>query len=119
MTHTILKETVEEMKQVLKPKEPKKLTPWNIQDHLKTNEDRVNYLEAALEENDKEYMAIALTDIAQSLGLGATIYVKPSTIGQCCKCGKNRPLFPHSFMENGSFCDTFWCYNCIQKDKQN
>lgn len=55
----------------------KKLTPWNIQDHLKTNEDRVNYLEAALEENDKEFAAIALTEIAQSLGLGATIYVKP------------------------------------------
>lgn len=97
----------------------KKATPWNIQDHLKTNEDRVNYLEAALEENDKEFAAIALTEIAQSLGLGATIYVKSSTIGQCCKCGKNRPLFPHSFMENGNFCDTFWCYNCIQKDKQN
>ena len=52
-------------------------TPWNIQDHLKTNEERVNYLEAELEENDKEFMAIALMDIAQSLGLGATIYVKP------------------------------------------
>jgi DNA-binding phage protein len=50
--------------------------PWNIQDYLKTNKDRVNYLEAALEENDKEYMAIALMNIAQSLGLGATIYVK-------------------------------------------
>lgn len=54
-----------------------KLKSWNIQDRLKTNEDRVNYLEAALEENDKEFMAIALMDIAQSLGLGATIYVKP------------------------------------------
>jgi hypothetical protein len=29
-----------------------------------------------LKENDKEYMAIALMNIAQSLGLGATIYVK-------------------------------------------
>lgn len=54
-----------------------KIKSWNIQDRLKTNEDRVNYLEAALAENDKEYMAIALMDIAQSLGLGATIYVKP------------------------------------------
>lgn len=55
-----------------------KLKSWNIQDHLKTNKDRVNYLEAALAENDKEYMAIALMDIAQSLGFGATIYVKPA-----------------------------------------
>lgn len=55
----------------------KKTKPWNIQNHLKTNEERVKYLEAALEENDKEYMAIALMDIARSLGLGATIYVKP------------------------------------------
>ena len=44
-------------------------TPWNIQDHLKTNEERVNYLEAALEENDKQYIAVALWDIAESLGI--------------------------------------------------
>lgn len=48
----------------------KKTKPWNIQDHLKTNEQRVEYLRAALEENDKEFILIALCDIAQSLGLG-------------------------------------------------
>lgn len=58
----------------------KKLTPWNIQDHLKTNEDRVNYLEAALEENDKEFAAIVLGEIAESLGLLAVVYDHPSKL---------------------------------------
>lgn len=58
----------------------KKLTSWDIQDHLKTNEDRVNYLEAALEENDKAFTAIALGEIAESLGLLAVVYAKPSEL---------------------------------------
>lgn len=46
-----------------------KTTPWNIQDHLKTDEDRVNYLEAALEEKDRDFIKIALCEIAESLGI--------------------------------------------------
>lgn len=55
----------------------KKTKHWSVQERLKSDEQRVEYLRAALEENDKEFAAIALMDIAQSLGLGATIYVKP------------------------------------------
>lgn len=44
-------------------------TPWNIQDHLKTDDERVEYLRAALEEKDKEFIAIALRDIAESLDI--------------------------------------------------
>ena len=116
---TISKETIEEMKLAMKADEPTETKRWNIQDHLKTNEERVEYLRAALEEKDKEYYAIALMDIAQSLGLGATIYVKHSTLGQCSKCGKTRPLHPYARIEDGKFfCDSFWCHNCIQKDKK-
>ena len=47
----------------------KKVTLWNIQDHLKTDDERVEFLRAALEEKDKEFIGIALCDIAQSLGI--------------------------------------------------
>ena len=36
-------------------KERNKVTEWNILDHLKTEEDIANYLEAAWEENDIEF----------------------------------------------------------------
>ena len=36
-------------------KNVKKATEWNILDHLKTEEDIANYLEAALQENDIEF----------------------------------------------------------------
>ena len=48
-----------------------KLKKWNIQDHLKTDEDRQAYLEAALEEagDDPVYIAHVLGDIAKSYGM--------------------------------------------------
>ena len=48
----------------------KRFKEWDVKNYLKTNEDRVNYLEAALEENDKELVVIALLDIAESLDMG-------------------------------------------------
>ena len=48
-----------------------KLTKWDIQDHLKTTEDRAFYLEAAIDEaieyNDPGFLAAALGDVATSL----------------------------------------------------
>ncbi|RKG47394.1 putative addiction module antidote protein [Acinetobacter cumulans] len=48
-----------------------KLKKWSIQDHLKTEEDRQAYLEAALEEagDDPIYIAHVLGDIAKSYGM--------------------------------------------------
>ncbi|RZG63969.1 putative addiction module antidote protein [Acinetobacter bouvetii] len=48
-----------------------KLKKWNIQDHLKTEDDRQAYLEAALEEagDDPIYIAHVLGDIAKSYGM--------------------------------------------------
>ncbi|WP_337080757.1 addiction module antidote protein [Acinetobacter pittii] len=48
-----------------------KLKKWNIQDHLKTEEERQAYLEAALEEagDDPLYIAHVLGDIAKSYGM--------------------------------------------------
>lgn len=54
-----------------------KLKPFDTADYLDCTEARIEYLRGALEEGDKEFVAIALMNIAQSLGLGATIYVKP------------------------------------------
>ena len=47
------------------------LKKWDIQDHLKTDEDRQAYLEAALEEagDDPVYIAHILGDIAKSYGM--------------------------------------------------
>ena len=47
------------------------LKKWDIQDHLKTDEDRQAYLEAALEEagDDPIYIAHILGDIAKSYGM--------------------------------------------------
>lgn len=39
-----------------------KVSRWSIQDYLKNYEDVVNYLSAALEENDDEYLKIAIKD---------------------------------------------------------
>ncbi|GGC67933.1 addiction module antidote protein [Chelatococcus reniformis] len=41
----------------------------DIQDHIKTPEDQVRYLEAALEDGDPEGTAIALGDIAKARGV--------------------------------------------------
>lgn len=45
------------------------LKEWKIEDHLKTPEERKAFLEAALEENDPEFFAIALGDIARAEGI--------------------------------------------------
>lgn len=49
------------------PKKKTKLTPWNVQDYLKTPEDIANYLETALEENDAEFTVIAVKDAITAL----------------------------------------------------
>lgn len=44
-----------------------KTTTWNIQDYLKSPEDLANFLEAALEENDYEFLQIAVKDVIAAL----------------------------------------------------
>ena len=44
-----------------------KTTKWNIQDYLKTPEDLANFLESALEENDYEFLKIAVGDVVVAL----------------------------------------------------
>lgn len=44
-----------------------KTTKWNIQDYLKTPEDLANFLESALEENDYEFLKIAVNDVIAAL----------------------------------------------------
>lgn len=45
----------------------KKITQWNIQDYLKTDEDISNYLETAIEEVDYKYLVIACKDVVEAL----------------------------------------------------
>ena len=51
-----------------------KLTDWNIQDYLKTPEDRALYIESAIaesaESNDMGFLATAFEDVAQAIGNG-------------------------------------------------
>lgn len=42
--------------------------PWDVTEHLKTEEDMAAYLEAALEEGDAAIVAAALGDIARAKG---------------------------------------------------
>ena len=44
-----------------------KNTKWNIQDCLKSPEDLANFLEAALEERDYEFLKIAVGDVITAL----------------------------------------------------
>lgn len=44
-------------------------TPWDPADHLRTDEERAAYLEAALEEGDPTLVAAALGDIARAKGM--------------------------------------------------
>lgn len=44
-----------------------KTTEWNIQDCLKSPEDLANFLEAALEERDYEFLQIAVNDVITAL----------------------------------------------------
>ncbi len=43
--------------------------PWDVVEHLKTEEDMVAYLEATLEEGDPALIAAALGDIARAKGM--------------------------------------------------
>lgn len=45
-----------------------KLYDWKIDDYLKTPEERAAYIEAAVEENDLEFLAQALADVAKAAG---------------------------------------------------
>lgn len=45
----------------------KKITQWNIQDYLKTDEDIANYLEWAIEEVDYKYLVVACKDVVETL----------------------------------------------------
>ena len=54
---------------------PKKISkiktrPWDVAEHLKTEEDMAAYLEAALEDGDPALVAAALGDIARAKGMG-------------------------------------------------
>ncbi len=43
-----------------------KLYDWNIEDYLRTPEERAAYIEAAVEENDLAFLAQALADVAKA-----------------------------------------------------
>jgi probable addiction module antidote protein len=42
---------------------------WDMADHIKTKEEVIGYLEAALEENDMELLFAVIGDIARSEGM--------------------------------------------------
>ena len=46
-----------------------KTLPWDVAEHLETEEDMAAYLEAALEEGDPSLVAAALGDIARAKGM--------------------------------------------------
>ena len=46
-----------------------KLYNWSAEDALKTPEERAAYIEAAMEENDPAFLAIALGDVAKAEGM--------------------------------------------------
>ena len=53
---------------------------WDAADYLETPEDRVAYLEAALEDGDPTLVAAALGDIARAIGM--TQVAKASGLGR-------------------------------------
>ena len=46
-----------------------KTTVWDLADHINTKEDVIGILEAALEENDMEFLFRVIGDIARSKGM--------------------------------------------------
>ncbi len=46
-----------------------KTTKFDIQDHLKTPEDRAAYLAAAFEDGDLEFIMHALNDVSRAIGM--------------------------------------------------
>lgn len=47
--------------------------PWDAADHLDTEEERIAYLDAALEEDDPRLVAAVLEDIARSKGMETVV----------------------------------------------
>ena len=48
---------------------PVKTTVWDMAEHINSKEDVLNYLEAALEENDPDFLLEVIGDIARSKGM--------------------------------------------------
>ena len=48
---------------------PVKTTVWDMAEHINTKEDVIGILEAALEENDMEFLFRVIGDIARSKGM--------------------------------------------------
>jgi probable addiction module antidote protein len=46
-----------------------KTTPWDATEHLKSEEDIANYLDAAFEDGDPSLVAAALGDVARAKGM--------------------------------------------------
>ena len=46
-----------------------KLYDWNVTDALKTPEARAAYIEAAIEENDPDFLTVALGDVSKAEGM--------------------------------------------------
>lgn len=46
-----------------------KTTPWDVADHLDSNEAILGYLEAVFEDGDPALIAAALNDVARAKGL--------------------------------------------------
>ena len=57
-----------------------KLKKWDAAEHIRTEEDVVNYLDAALEDGDPALIAMVLGDIARSKGMAAV--AKRSGLGR-------------------------------------
>jgi len=66
---------------------------YKTSDHLKTNEDRAAYIEAAIEEQDDGFLLVALREVIDSFG----------GIGQLAKStGLARESLYRSLSENGN-----------------
>ena len=57
-----------------------KTRPWDVIEHLETDEDMAAYLEAALQENDPSLVAAALGDIARAKGM--TLIARETGLGR-------------------------------------
>ena len=71
--------------------------PWDVSDHLKTEEDMVNYLEAAFEDGDPSLVQAALGDIARAKGMTAVAQktgLGRESLYKSLKPGGATPLLP-------------------------
>jgi probable addiction module antidote protein len=50
---------------------PLKTTKFDIGDHLKTKRKQIDYLSAALDEDDPSFIAVAIGDVAKARGISA------------------------------------------------